>query len=116
MTPTSRVPAVIAYLLPVIGWLYVLFFQRGNSLAVFHVRQAVGLFLFLIGAVVVWGVVAWVLAWIPYAAVLSMALFTLVIAAYIFGVVAWIMGLVHALSSRAEPLPAFGKWADRLPI
>jgi uncharacterized membrane protein len=107
---------VLAYLVPVIGWLYVFFFQRKNVLAVYHVRQAIGLVLFLIGVVVGWAVIAWVLAWIPYMAVVSVALFALVIAAYLYGVVLWIMGLINALSNRLAPLPLFGRWANRLPI
>jgi len=116
MNRPSRLPAVLAYLVPVIGWLYVLFFQRKNSFAVYHLRQSIGLCLFLVGALAGWAVVAWVLAWIPYAAVLSIALFAIVIAAYVFGVLAWILGLVNALSGRLAPLPLFGQWASRLPI
>jgi uncharacterized membrane protein len=107
---------VLAYLVPVIGWLYVFFFQRKNVLAVYHVRQAIGLVLFLIGVVVGWAVIAWVLAWIPYMAVVSVALFALMIAAYLYGVVLWIMGLINALGNRLAPLPLFGRWANRLPI
>jgi uncharacterized membrane protein len=107
---------VLAYLIPVIGWLYVFFFQRKNSLAVYHLRQSIGLFLFLIGTMVGWAVIAWVLAWIPYMAVVSIALFAIVMAAYLFGVVAWLLGLSNALSNRSAPLPLFGQWANRLPI
>lgn len=116
MSRPSRLPAVLAYLVPVISWLYVFFFQRNNLLAIFHVRQAIGLFLFVIGAFVGWGVIAWLLAWIPYAAVLSIALFALVIAACLYGIVAWLLGLINALNSRLAPLPLFGRWANRLPI
>jgi len=112
----SRLPAVLAYLVPVIGWLYVFFFHRKNVLAVYHLRQAIGLVLFLLGVVAGWAVIAWVLAWIPYMAVVSVALFALVIAAYLYGVVLWIMGLTNALSNRLAPLPLFGRWANRLPI
>jgi uncharacterized membrane protein len=106
---------VLSYL-PVIGWLYVLLFQRQNLLAVYHIRQSIGLFLFLIGTLAGWAVIAWILAWIPFLGVLSIALFTMVIAAYLFGIVAWIQGLMNALSNRLTPLPVFGRWADRLPI
>jgi uncharacterized membrane protein len=116
MSSSTRLPAVFAYLIPVIGWLYVYFFQRKNSLAVYHLRQSIGLFLFLIAALVGWAVIAWVLAWIPYVVVVSMALFTIVIAAYLFGLVAWIMGMINALKNVSTPLPVFGQWADRLPI
>lgn len=115
MNGASRLAAVLAYL-PVIGWLYVFFFHRNNGLAIYHLKQAIGLCLFLIATLVVWVVVAWVLAWIPYMAVVSVALFTIVIAAYLYGVVAWILGIINALSNRSVPLPGFGQWASRLPL
>ncbi len=116
MSGHSRLPAVVVYLFPVVGWLYVWSFQRKNPLAMYHLRQVIGLLLFLAGTVVGWAVVAWILAWLPYLAVLSIALFTLVIAAFLFGAVTWVVGLIRAVSSRATPLPAFGRWAERLPI
>ncbi len=115
MSSSSRFPAVLAYL-PVIGWLYVFLFHRQNSFALYHLRQAIGLILFLIGAMVVWVVIAWIIAWIPYMAVFSIALFTIVIAVYMYGFMAWLVGLFYAITNRAAPLPWFGKWASRLPI
>jgi hypothetical protein len=106
---------MLAYL-PFIGWLYVFLFQRSNPLAVYHLRQSIGLFLFLAGTMVGWVVIAWLVFWIPYMAFVSMALFTLVIAAYLFGVAVWILGLMNALGNRLTPSPLFGQWADRLPI
>ncbi|MBZ0299692.1 MAG: hypothetical protein K8J31_08135 [Anaerolineae bacterium] len=111
----SRFPAVIAYI-PVLGWLYVFFLQRQNPLAVYHLRQSIGLFLFLAAVVVGWGAVAWVLAWIPLMMSVGMALFAVVMAACFFGLIAWLIGLSNALSNRISPLPAFGRWANRLPI
>jgi len=118
MTRTSdpaRFSAAIAYI-PVIGWLYVFLTQRKSPLALYHLRQSIGLFVFLIAVLVIWMVVAWLLAWIPYMAIVSAALFTLVIVAYFYGVIAWVLGLIKALRSEVTPLPVFGRWADRLPI
>jgi uncharacterized membrane protein len=116
MSGHSRFPAIVAYLFPVVGWLYVFAFQRKNTLAMYHLRQVIGLFFFLAGAVAGWAVIAWILAWFPYMGALSVALFTIVMAAFIFGAVAWIVGLIRALSKQVTPLPAFGRWAERLPI
>ena len=116
MNRPSRLPAVLTYLIPVIGWLYVIFFHRKNSLAVYHLKQSIGLVLFLIVTTTGWAAVGWVMAWIPYLAVLSIALFAIVIVAYIYGGVAWILGLSNALRDRPVPLPLFGEWANRLPI
>lgn len=115
MNTSSRLPAVLAYI-PIIGWLYVYFAQRKNDAAVFHLRQSIGLCLFLLATLVVWAVLAWIIAWIPYTAALGMALFSLVIVVYIYGVIAWIMGLLNAANQRSNPLPVFGQWASRLPI
>jgi len=115
MNNSSRISAAVAYV-PIIGWLYVLFVQRKDALAVYHLRQSIGLFLFLLAVLLVWAVIAWLLAWIPYLAILSVALFALVIVAYLYGVMAWIMGLIKALRNQETPLPVFGSWAARLPI
>ena len=111
----ARFSAALAYI-PIIGWLYVYFTQRQSNLALFHLRQSIGLFVFLIGVFVAWVIVAWVLAWIPFMAILSTALFALVIVAYFYGIVAWVTGIIRALRSQATPLPVFGARADRLPI
>lgn len=116
MSQTSRYAAVIVYLLPVIGWLYVLLLQRQNSFAIFHLKQVISLCLFLLAVFVGWGVIAWLLAWIPLMASVSVALFTMVIVASVFTAIAWIIGLVNALSNRLVPLPVVGRWADRLPV
>ena len=116
MNTSSRLPAVLAYLLPILGWLYVFFFQRKNSLALYHLRQAIGLVLFLVVTLVAWAVVGWLLAWIPYLSILSIALFALVVGVYLYGIVAWLLGIYNALCARQSPLPLFGQWASRLPI
>jgi uncharacterized membrane protein len=115
MTHTSPLPAVLAYI-PVIGWLYVAVFQRGNEDATFHLRQSVGLVLFLASVFAGWVIISTMIGLIPYMAALGMGLFTLVMAAFMYGFVAWLMGMNNALRRRLEPLPLFGKWANRLPI
>lgn len=116
MTGTgSRISAALAYI-PILGWLYVILVQRENALAVYHLKQSIGWVLFLIVVLAGWALVAWILAWIPYAFVVSIALFPLVIAAYFYGFVALLLGLRNALSARAVPLPLFGERANRLPI
>jgi uncharacterized membrane protein len=116
MSSFSRLSAVVVYLLPIVGWLYGFLFQRKDPFVMFHLKQAIGLFAFLIAALVVWALVAWVLFWLPYFAVVGMALFAIVIAAFLYGLLAWIMGMINALNNRLSPLPIFGQWANRLPI
>ncbi len=116
MDKSQRFQGFIAYILPVIGWIYLIIFQRKNRFAQFHLRQSIGLFLFLIFVTVGWGLVAWLLAWIPYASILGIALFSLPLTAYVFGVVAWIIGIVNALLCRETYLPVIGGYSSRLPV
>ena len=116
MKLSTRLLALLAYLLPVISWIYIGVFQRKDSFARFHLRQSIGVFLIFVIALVTWAVVGWFIAWIPYGFILSVMLFSLVIAAALVAVVAWILGIVNALASRKAFVPIFGRWADRFPI
>lgn len=107
MTSASRFSALIAYL-PVLGWLYVAIFQRKDSYALFHLRQSIGLGVFVILVFLAWAVAAWAIAWIPYAFVLSIALFALVIVALLFVLVIWVRGILNALQGRKASLPMAG--------
>lgn len=109
---SSRLSAAFAYV-PLIGWAYVLLTQRGNALAIFHLRQSVGLCLFLIGVLLAWVVIAFVFSLLPMLVALGVALFTLVMVAWFYGIIAWVMGVRYALSARSVPLPVFGHWANR---
>jgi len=110
----QRFPAFINYLLPVIGWIYVGIFQRKNSLAMFHLRQSLGLVLFLVLITVAWVGVGWVMAWIPYSFVFSVLLFVLPLTAYLVGAVLWVVGMALALLGYETPLPLFGGFTARL--
>ncbi len=116
MDKSERFPAFIAYLLPGVGWLYVLLFQRKNQLAMFHVRQSVGLFLFLAATGAAWAAITWILAWIPFGFLFGIMLFALVITAVLVAVVAWVFGMINALRGRVALLPIFGRMASRLQI
>jgi uncharacterized membrane protein len=111
----DNISAAIAYI-PIIGWLYVFFLHHDNEFAMFHLRQSIGLFLFLLVSMLGWGLVTWVLAWIPYGMLFGVALFTMVIIAFVFGVFAWIIGIVHALQGRVALLPIFGRAANRMQL
>lgn len=115
-TYSQRISAFIAYLFPVVGWVYVLIFQNKSKFAMFHLRQSISLILFLISVFAGWAVVAWLLVWIPLGTNFGVALFPIVILALGFGVVAWIMGMVNALRGKLAYLPIFGHTALRLPF
>jgi uncharacterized membrane protein len=111
---SDRLLAFLTYPLIVVGWLLVLIFGRGSRLARFHVKQSVGLWLFAIGVTVGWAAIGWVLAWIPYVAAVSAALFSLAAAAWFFAAILWLIGMVNALRGRPAPLPIIGGWANGL--
>ncbi len=112
----KRFPALLAYLLPVVGWIYILIFERKNLFVMFHLKQSIGLFGFLVSVATGWTVLAWLIAMIPYGFILSVSLFTLVIAALIFGVIAWILGLLNVLRGKVAFLPLVGRKAYQLPF
>ncbi len=109
----SRVSAFVAYLIPVLGWLWVLLAERKNGFAVYHLKQAVNLAVSVVGVSVAWVVAGWALAWIPYGFVISIALFALIIPAFVLAFVFWIMGMINALRGRFAPLPLVGGLVSR---
>lgn len=116
MELTQRISAFLAYLLPVVSWFYAWFFQRKSSLVMFHVRQSIGLFLFVLGMGGGWVIITWLLTWIPFGFLFGVVLFSLVIGGLIVAVVLWFTGMVYALLGRVKMLPIIGEKANRLPI
>ena len=115
MNAKSRVSAVIGYI-PIIGWLYVFLLQRNDELAKYHAKQSIGMVVFVIAVFVAWAVAAYLIALIPMMAVISMGLFSLVIAFWLYCALLLVGGIIRALRNEMEPLPIFGKWAERLPF
>jgi uncharacterized membrane protein len=111
----DRLPAAIAYI-PVLGWLYVILFTKRGPYVMFHLRQSIGLVFFLAVAFISWGILTWIISWIPYGFLVGVVLFTIVLVAFITGIAAWIVGIINALSGRVALLPVFGSYAYRLRI
>lgn len=117
MNKPKRYLAFLAYLLSFIGGLYVLFFHREKEFARYHAKQSLGLAITAIGVPVVWGLIAWVVSWIPLVGpIIAASLFSLVILAYLALLVFWLVGMVYALRAARRPLPVIGEWAQRLPL
>ena len=110
MDMASRVFAALSYI-PVLGWLVVLLFRRKDRFAMFHLRQSIGLFLFLLAMFVGWAAFSWVAAWLPFGMIAGSASFALVIMAYIVGAVSWLVGIIYALLGRPIVMPIFGRQA-----
>jgi len=109
--------ALIAYLVPIFGWLYVFLFQREDKFAVYHAKQSMILAVTAVAAPVVWAVVAWLLVWVPLVGpAIAAALFALVLLVYMFLVATWVVGMTYALRAKMKPVPVFGGWAERISI
>ena len=87
-----------------------------RSFAMFHVRQSIGVFIFLAAAFTAWAVLTWVLSWIPFGFIVGIGLFTMVITVFLFEIVIWVIGIVYALQSRVVLLPVFGEIANKIHI
>ena len=109
MKITYRISAVIAYI-PIFGWLYGFLVQRKNPFIMFHLRQSVLVFLNLLVVFLGWGLIAYLITFIPYAFVIGMMLFTLVICAFFYCLFAYFIGIINALKGREVLLPIFGRY------
>ncbi len=117
MDAPKRHFAFLAYLVPVLGWLYGLLFERRDEFVLYHAKQAMMLTIAAVVAPAAWAVAAWILVWIPLVgSVLAASLFALVLLTYLFLAAVWIVGMINALAARAKPLPVVGRWAERISI
>lgn len=117
MSQSSKVSAFLAYLLLILGWLYVFILQREDKFAVYHAKQSIMLVIVALVTPIVWAIFGWLISFIPLVGpVIAISAFALVIAAYVTLIVAWIIGMVYALQARSKPLPFIGGWAEKLPI
>lgn len=103
-----RLFAVLAYLLPVAGPVIALLLGR-HRLAVWHARQALFLLVLLVAVCLAWGLLAWVLNWIPVigaiAGVMLFAFIPLWLAAML---AAHIGGILLALKASYGYVPVLG--------
>ena len=113
MQSSSRLFAFLSYV-PVIGWLVTWLLRRGDVFAMFHLRQAIMLVLYVAAVALGWAALAWLLTWIPFAYLLTTMGFALVILAGFAGVVMTVAGMLNALRGRTAALPIIGARARRL--
>lgn len=112
MSNASRILAFLAYLLPVVSWVYITAARKDDELAMYHTRQAIVVFGVGVGAVVGWVVLGWALSFIPYLGfIVAIALFSLVMIVMLAMLVNLIVGIVYALQAKLKPLPILGNVA-----
>lgn len=111
----SKYFAFFAYLLSIIGALYVLIFRRKDDFAVYHAKQSLGIVFLAISLFVAWMGFGWIISWIPYVGfIFAIAFFSLVIAGYLVLFVSWIIGIKYALDEKKQPVPIVGGYALRV--
>ncbi len=114
----GRVFAVLAYLLPVVGGFIGLAADGRNPLTRNHAMQSIASVIALALGFLAWAVGAYVIALIPaIGPILSISLFTLVIALALFVLVNWIIGIVQAMRGEERTIPIANRivlrWLDR---
>ncbi len=111
----SRLFAVLAYILPVIGGVIALIADGENRLTRAHARQSIGAVLALILAFFAWAAGGYVLSLIPIAGpILAIALFSLVIAMAVFLAANWLFSLAMALRGAERTIPFANRIVLRL--
>ncbi len=115
MAKPNRPLALLAYIVPLLGPLFIIGVQRRAAFALYHACQSLALLLGIVVVPALWAVVGWLVAWIPLLGpVLSASSFALVVAAYIMAVIAWLMGVANAARGRMDPVLMFGSWGERI--
>ena len=114
MSTSNRIPAFLAYLLLIIGWLYVFLFYRNDKLAMYHTKQSIMLTIIAIGLPLVWAIGGWLLSLIPFGIIIAASIFALVIVAEIAILAIWVVGMVYAWQAKIKPIPIVGRWAEQL--
>ena len=110
-----RLFAALAYLVPVVGGVIGLLADGQNPLTRVHAQQSIAAVITLVLSFLVWTVVGYALALIPFfGPIFSLSLFTLVIAMAIFLLVNWIFGFVLALRGVERTIPIANRIVARL--
>jgi uncharacterized membrane protein len=112
---SGRIPAFIAYLIPLIGPIYVLLFNRKDLFALYHACQSLAIVITSVLLTLLWGALAWGTSWISLIGpIFGVSTFALVMATWGLTLVTWFMGMWNALQGRYRRLPIFGQWGEKL--
>lgn len=113
--PPSRVFAVLAYLLPLVGGLLGILLDGRNPLTRVHAQQSIATVLAFIISFFVWGAIGYVVAQVPiFGPIVSISLFSLVIAMAVFLAVNWLISLARALRGKERTIPFANRIVLRL--
>lgn len=117
MQTDKRLAPTLAWLLPILGWLWLWLQHRDDQRARQALRESLALWLAIIGALIAWALFAWLVTWLPFVGpLIALASFSLVLVAWLLCAVLWLTGLQRALRSDSRPLPLLGRIVQRLPL
>lgn len=102
----GRFFAVLAYIVPVLGGLVGLALDGRNPLTRNHAQQSIATVLALILSFLLWAAVGYLIGLLPIMGpIVSISLFSLVVAMLIFLAINWIISLVAALRGQERTIP-----------
>ena len=112
---SRRIFAVLAYIVPVLGGIIGLAVDGHNPLTRNHAQQSIATVLALIMSFLLWAVIGYLIGLVPIMGpIVSISLFSLVVAMLIFLAINWIISLLLALRGRERTIPFANKIVGRL--
>ncbi|MCY4020232.1 MAG: hypothetical protein OXG39_12570 [Chloroflexi bacterium] len=115
VSKAGRFFAVLAYIVPVLGGLVGLALDGRNPLTQNHARQSIAAVVALILSFLLWAVVGYLIGLVPIAGpIVSISLFSLVVAMLIFMAINWIISLLVALRGQERTIPFANRIINRV--
>lgn len=112
---SKRIFAVLAYLIPVLGGIIALAVDGRNPLTRNHAQQSIATVLALVLSFLLWALLGYLIGLIPIMGpIVSISLFSLVVAMLIFLAINWLISLLMALRGRERTIPFANRIVGRL--
>jgi len=110
----SKIFAILAYVLSIIGFLIVLLAKKDDKFAMYHAKQSLVLFVASIIGWIVVAIVSAILVFIPVLGTILASLLSLALSIAVLYL--WIVGIINAATMKQKPLPYIGGYAEKLKI
>lgn len=111
----GRLFAALAYILPLLGGIIGILADGGNPFTRAHAQQSIATVLTLVLSFFVWAVCGYLIALIPLIGpIITISLFSLVIALAAFLVINWLLNFWWALRGETRVIPLANRVALRL--
>ena len=111
----GRAFAALAYIVPLLGGIIALIADGRNHLTRVHAQQSIAALLTLVLSFIVWGAVGYIIGLVPLVGpIITISLFSLVIAMAVFLVVNWLISFLRALRGEERTIPVANRLAVRV--